>query len=724
MANPIRRLVQLVLDRRAAQQTEADAKRTLGGVERSLDNLKRVALKVGAAIVAAFSIRAVERFIGNSIQAARDAERIWNDLAGTIRATGKAYEDLEPRIRATAAAFQDATTVGDEEFAQGLSRLISLTGDVESSLNNMGLVANVAAQFFGGKLEPAIELVAKVSTGYITQLQRMGIQVKSAQEGLEVLAQRSFGAAARQMDTQEGQLARLRNAWGDMQESLGAALTNMDGGTSIIQELTKAVQSLERWIIANKQQIQEWVGKGFRTLVIWNDAVYRGIKATALLLGGLLRVNAGVATAAVAGVTQAFVTLFQVLTAAPRFLGARAAALIGLDGVAKSMDNFGDSILQTADNLRKFGVQMASGGLDWLKAIPGTLARRTSLANSLLNPGPFVAGADPTGNRPVLPPGSGGDDEAEQAKEITDKIGESFERYSEALRVAHGLHELLGKDFDLTGAKVAALEQHITELLSNGFDPMDPYLKALSEQLEGLRQRVDPVSDAINSFDHELQTFDTLSQAMGGSFDMLQAKAGALETVIRSLAEQGMQASNPIMQYYIGQLQQVEEAMRRSEEQAENYGLAVSNLSSLIAGSIGGELAEVAKAKAKENLLLAAEQLAQGIVASLNPFTAGKAPWHFAAAAKFSAIAAGWAALGQVAGGGGGGGNALAGSRGASGPAAERAEPPGPEISIYLTGDMNALDPRVQKWVLGAAQAGRERYGDNAIVRTIPAGRR
>ena len=718
MANVIQRMVKLVLDRRAAQKTEEDAKRTLGNVGKSMQGLASIAKYVGGVLVAAFSIRAIERFLSSSIRVAREAQQIWNDLAGTIRATGQEFEALEPRIRATAAAFQEATTVGDEDFAKGLTRLISLTGDVESSLNNMGLVANVAAQFFGGKLEPAIELVAKVSTGYITQLQRMGIQVKSAQEGLEVLAERSFGAAARQMLTQEGQISRLNNAWGDFQEAVGGALTTMDENTSTFTSLTEAIQKAEAWVVQNHATIGNWAQRGWRGVIVAIDATYRAISGLSQLFVGFFQAALGSATVAVATLSQAFLHLFDVVSAAPRWLGARGAALIGLDGVARTLDGLTDGLHNSAEAFRQWGAEMAKSGFGYLGSGARRFANRTGLANALLNPGGFTVPDDPTGSAPMLPGGGGEEGGGGTTAKVVDKIGESFERYSEALRVAHGLHQLLGSDFDLTAAKVSALEKHINELLTEGFDPMDPYLRALAEQLDGLRQRVDPLSDAVNAFDREMQTFDTLAAAFGESFDMLGAKASALEGIIRTLADQGFDASSPIMQHYIDQLNAVDEAMARAREQAENYQLAVSNLQAVIVGAVGGQLGAVAKAKAKENLLLAAEQTAHGIVSALNPFTAAKAGGHFAAAAKFTAIAAGWAALSSVAGGGGGG--ALGGARAASGTASERTEAPGPEISIYLTGDMNALDARVQKWVLGAAERGRERYGNNAIVRTVP----
>lgn len=714
MANIIQRLVQLRLDRQAAAKMEAEARRSLGGVDKAVSGLRATVLRLGASFAAVFGIRAIGRFLESAIQEAKEADRIWNDLAGTINATGQAFEDLEPTIRATAAAFQAATTVGDEEFAAGLTRMIALTGDVEASLNNMGLVANVAAQFFGGKLEPAIELVAKVSTGYITQLQRMGIQVKSAQEGLDVLAQRSAGAAARQMETLSGKTAQLTNAINDFKEELGKALFAVDGANSSVGTFTEAVQNAEKWVHANREALHLWVTNGWRALIITVDAAYRGIRGMAELFGGVFQVAVGAAITALGELISGLGRLSHVVLDLPAgvldFLGFDAAA-DGARDLAKGIDAIGASLKRT-------GKEYVDSGIGYLGQGGSRLARRTGLADALLNPDAGRSTPpDPTGARGMIPRGTGQDTGGgpKVEKQEVDAVSQSFAKYADRLQQINALSQLLGNQYDANGEKLTALRQHMNELVETGDQSLTPYLQGLVQQMEALTVPTNAVNDALQDFDHQMQTIDIQSAAMGNGFDALSAQASALEGIIGTLADLG---ESDALLPFVDQLNQVRGAMQLAQEQAADYALAVDNLSSVIVGAVGGQLGEVAKAKARENLLLAAEQTAHGIVAALNPFTAGKAAGHFASAAKFGAIAAGWAALGSVAGGGGSG--ALSGARGSTGAASERTEPPGPDISIYLTGDMNAMDPRVQKWVLGAAQAGRERYGDNAIVRTVP----
>jgi hypothetical protein len=95
---------------------------------------------------------------------------------------------------------------------------------------------------------------------------------------------------------------------------------------------------------------------------------------------------------------------------------------------------------------------------------------------------------------------------------------------------------------------------------------------------------------------------------------------------------------------------------------------------------------------------------------------------HFAAAGKYTAIAAAWSALagatGGFAGGGGGVGGGAGSPRDTGGAASERAEVPGAEVHIHFVGPgFNALNPEVQRVVMGSIQEATELYGPNTNVK-------
>src|SRR5688572_3413215 len=127
--NAIRRWIQLVLDPNSAKKTEEDAKRALGGIEAKLGALGRMARWVGGLLAGAFGVRALIRFGFESVRMAAESERAWADLKGTVDATGESFEDVEDDLHALGKAFQDATIHDSDEFAESLTRLITLTGD-------------------------------------------------------------------------------------------------------------------------------------------------------------------------------------------------------------------------------------------------------------------------------------------------------------------------------------------------------------------------------------------------------------------------------------------------------------------------------------------------------------------------------------------------------------------------------------------------------------------
>lgn len=723
MANPIRRIIQLVLDKASAMKAEADAKKALSGIEGGFDRMRSAVARLAAGIGAALGGAALIAFGKRAVEAAAKVEQVWNDLRGTINSAGGSFEKLEGKIRATAEAFQDATVNDGEDFAEGLSRMITLTGNVEGSLKNMGLAANVAAQFFKGDLASGVELVAKVSQGNVTMLQKMGIAATSAANGLDVLAQRSMGAAERQTKTFTGQLRQLNNEWGDFKEELGAALIAADGQTSAMSVLREAVRDLTTWVVENKDAIRDWVANGL-TIAI------KGIKALSesviefLQLRGQMSMTAG---SKPMKLSDNLLGLGAQLKSLDR---QRVQAAKEQADILAKMEKAKLGFIATPWEVKKLlelNGQLQSAN-DQLELIDDNAERVKQALKDLANPkdGPV----DLFGGAPVVireKADEGGEKKKKEAEEEIDPVTESMSRFSASMRIADGMFQLLGKDFDIVGAQSSALQSHLEELIAAGLSPLNPYVLEVRAQLEALSETETKVGEVTEQLAASMGTIATQKAALGEGFDELGAQASALESAITSLAQMGFQASDPLMADYIDQLKKVKGAMKESEEQAANYGIAVSNVQSLIVGAVGGSLKEVAKAKAKENLLLAAEETAHGIVSLLNPFTAGAAPGHFQSAAKFGAIAVAWGGLSASIGGGvsGGGGSSLGAARGASGGASTAAQEPKQEVNIFLDSPgFAATNPVVQKVVYGAMQEARETIGNNVNVRVLETPRR
>jgi len=233
--------LRIVPDRKANEEAEKEVQAGFGRME-------GWAKKIGAAIGVAFAVDKILDFGRMLVRTAREAEVPWNRLEQTINNAGGSFDRLEQRIKLAARAMQDTTRVGDEEFAETLNRLISLTDDVNRSFAAMPLVADVAAKFFKGDLAPAADLVGRALTGNVRQLRQLGINTKDAEEGLRILAERSKGAAQNELSTLDGKVAALKNDLGDLAEAGGNALIKL--GSRAIEAVVpfvtmrKAIQSL------------------------------------------------------------------------------------------------------------------------------------------------------------------------------------------------------------------------------------------------------------------------------------------------------------------------------------------------------------------------------------------------------------------------------------------------------------------------------------------------
>ena len=551
--NPIRRLVQLVLDRRAAKQTENAARQALSPVEAGLARLKALAISVGSVLAAAFGVRALARFGAASVKAAMESEAAWADLAGTVRAAGGDFEAMEADIRSLATAFQEATAIGDEEFAGGLTKLIALTGDVSAATNNMGLVANVAAQFYKGDLAPAVELVGKVMNGNTTLLQRMGIKVQSAQEGLEVLAERSFGAASRQAETFGGKVKQLTNFWGDFQEELGAVITTSEEGVGALDVLIGVVRLLTGWVQRNREVIQVWIRGGLEAVIDVVDVLWRALKGMSQLIVGGFSTALGLAIQGTGLLARGFALVVEV--------GAKAARFLGAEELAESMTDFSARVRDQAAALNEWGVAVREAGEARVAAGIGTLSRQAFTGEGVLE-GAAAAGRAKGEVPPELSAAP------QMAAGAVTKVSEAIEEYENAIRAAHLLSATLGKDFDLLGAEASALTTVITKLSNEGIGPQDPLLQRYVTRLREVQQQMKE-TNAIQAFEEQMRGVAAGSELLGGSFDALGAKASALEQVIASLTAAGVDPSDARLQQYAQTLGLVQAQMAGNIEVAD-----------------------------------------------------------------------------------------------------------------------------------------------------------
>lgn len=669
MANPIRRLVQLILDKAAAQKTEDDAKRTLGGVDASLKKVRDGAMKLAAAFAAAFAVGRIIEFGKAALREAAQGDKEWRKLANTIRATGENFDGMRAELDAASKAFQSATQYGAGEYLEALDRMVTLTGDVAASTNNMGLVANVAAQFFDGELGPATDLVAKAMNGNVIALGKMGIQAGSAQEALEILAERSMGAAAARADTLGGRMSSLTELYNDFLSAVGETITESDGAGMAMNFLTAGVQTLTEWVYANADTLKAWVTGGIRFAIASVDVLYRAITGTGNVLQGAFNAALGVAVKGLAFLVRGYEYAIVGASGLARALGR--------DALANDLVIHAAAVKANADALNEWADAAIRGGSDQV----GKGLER--LASPVFNADMFATA--PGGARPALPGGASpmvgrnqkgagaGDEAEEEADRIenrTDRMSAALMEFGLQMERSRILSDVLGADFDALGAEAQSLEATIAALAAEGLEPTDELFSMLTGRLGEVRAEMKMLGKVTQEETENMQAQAAVAGVLASALGM--AMAGGLGPFAKQKARQNL-------------LEAAELGIRATIAALTGFGAAKAGAFAAAAGR------------------------------------------HLSVAAAWGALGA------SVGGGGGGGGGGTTTSsssggggtitpttaRTSSSAGASRAQPIGADVAIYLTGPgFDALNPEVQRVVRGAIQESGDRYG-NARVRVV-----
>ena len=545
--NIIKRIIKMVLDRESAQKTQSDANAVADSIEKSW---KSMAAKIAGYLSVAFLLDKLLAFGKSAVDEAAKAEASWSKLAGTVNATGASFDSMSAQLHATASAFQDATTHSTGEFADSLGRVISLTGDASASMHNMGLIANVAAEFFGGELEPAANLVAKAMNGNTTALMKLGISANTAQEALNILATRSMGAAERETKTFTGQTKQLTNSWNDVKESIGNAIISSDGATDAFSVLRAAIKTLGEWVDNNRDVISNWVTRGIRFAIDATDVLYRATVGMTDLLKGGFQEAVGLAAQGLAKLVEGY--------------AAAKLAIITYTGLNKDEIPEILKLFARADAIDTWAASVRAAGEDSVKKGLKVLATPIFSSDQFANA--------PTGAAPKLP-GSGNAPEmgAHAITDSTKAVTAAIKQFNEDALAAANMQKILGDHFDATGAEIDRTTKLLNVLAANGIQPASVGFVGLSDRLQELTTHIKPLSDASKAMTKALLSdmaqgaittgsaieqlsrngADALTLAsadLAASVEMLKQKQSDVLTAIRALLDAGFLPTDQAVQ--------------------------------------------------------------------------------------------------------------------------------------------------------------------------------
>ena len=231
----------------------------LASVGSSLTSLAKKA----AGVVAAYaSISKVTGFMKDCVSAADVQAAAEKRLETTIMNVKGATLEGVASIKKYASELQGITTVGDEVTIQGASQLATFQLQSDTiktllpSLQDLA-VAQYGTAVSGDQMQQMANLMGKVMAGNVSSLSRYGVIMNETQKNIlktgnesqkasmlvEVLGQNFGGLAQSMANTPAGRVQQMKNAWGDMQEVIGAKLYPVI--TNVLTYITDKIPTIQ-----------------------------------------------------------------------------------------------------------------------------------------------------------------------------------------------------------------------------------------------------------------------------------------------------------------------------------------------------------------------------------------------------------------------------------------------------------------------------------------------
>lgn len=195
----------------------------------SLGSLHSAAKELAGELLKFATVAGIAAFFKSSADAALDEERALQKLQFAVKATGNSFESSKERLTSFVNEQSQLTQFSNTQTVETLSRLVRVTGDLNTAMQGTRLVFGLASAS-GRDLNSVIDLLGPILTGDSTRLRALKTEfgafigdAKTAQQVVDNLSKVFIGAA----ETQTGynkQISQLRNTLNQFQETVGAAV--------------------------------------------------------------------------------------------------------------------------------------------------------------------------------------------------------------------------------------------------------------------------------------------------------------------------------------------------------------------------------------------------------------------------------------------------------------------------------------------------------------------
>ncbi len=317
-------------------QLEAGLKSATASLNQMGDRLTSVGKMLSTRLTAP-----IAAFAGLSVRAFGQQEQAERKLAAAIRATGGAVDENMQRFTSFASEMQRLTVVGDETTL-ALLQVATSSGLSADQAERAARNAISMQSAFGTSAESAIRMTAALEQGDATMLRRYIPALRGVTDNVEAVAvaQRvlgeSFGIAQEEAQTTSGQIAQLRNQFGDLMEQVGSVVA--EALLPLIARLRNVITTVQN---LDREVLRTAVAYGALLAAIGPVSIALGVmmKAIAVILSPLtLKIAAILALAAginyVAVNAQAFAERFQYY-----FALAKNAVLDGVSASIRALSN-------------------------------------------------------------------------------------------------------------------------------------------------------------------------------------------------------------------------------------------------------------------------------------------------------------------------------------------------------------------------------------------------
>lgn len=208
------------------------------------------------AVTAAFAVQTVIAFGKASLNAFIEAERGEKLLLNALGKNEAAFK----RLTEAAKKYQ-ATTVYDDDTIIAAQTFLATQGRTEEQINKVIKAATNLSAVTGDSLQSSVEKLDATYEGSIGRFGKLDSRLKSLtltqlENGVAVdmLAEKYAGFAEAELETTAGKLRRLENAWGEVKETVGAAIVDM---ADKIRDNTLTGGLIDRLLFGESQELKD-----------------------------------------------------------------------------------------------------------------------------------------------------------------------------------------------------------------------------------------------------------------------------------------------------------------------------------------------------------------------------------------------------------------------------------------------------------------------------------